>query len=154
MDMATEITIEVLNDLILINSDRTTIYEKLMKQIISDDPELGQIFKTIAADSRKYLYELAGHLDPSGQEFLKAIPSSSGKIYQVWASEKRVLTGKDRHAALLDSCEVCEKAIDNAYNEAMKQEITEGVRQVIAEQKNSLKKVYDRIKNLHQMQHI
>jgi len=151
--MATEITIEVLNDLILINSDRTTIYEKLMKQIISDDPELGQIFKTIAADSRKYLYELAGHLDPSGQEFLKAIPPSSGKIYQVWASEKRVLTGKDRQA-LLDSCERCEKAIDNAYSEAMKQEITEEVRHVIAEQKNSLKKVYDRIKNLHQMQHI
>lgn len=151
--MTIERTLEILNDLILINSDRSTAYEKAMKQIISDDPELGQFFKTMAADSRNYLYELAGHLDPSGQEFIKVIPPTSGRIYQAWSNEKKNFNGKDR-MALLDFCDTMEKALEKAYDEAIREEITKDVRQVIEEQKKILQRSYGRIKELQQVQHI
>ena len=153
MDITMERTIEVLNDLILINSDSSTVYEKEMKQIVSDDPELAHIFKTMAADSRKYLYELAGHLDPSGQEFIKVIPPTSGRIYQSWSNEKRITNGKDRNG-LLEFCETMRKATEKAYEEAMKEEVTEKVKQIIAAQKNSLKRSYASIKELQQVQHV
>lgn len=153
MDTMEERTISVLNDLILINSERSTAYEKAMKQIVTDDPGLAQVFKVIAADSRKYLYELAGQLDPSGQEFIKVIPPASGQLYQEWVNEKRIFPGKDRQA-LLDSCEFGETAISKAYEEALRQEITGEVKRLIAEQKNDLCKAHDKIRELQQLQHV
>ena len=152
MGSTIEKTIEILNDLILINSDRSTAYEKAMKLIAVEDSELAQIFKTMASDSRKYLYELAGHLDPSGQEFLKVIPPTSGRVYQKWTGEKNSFIGKDRYS-LLSSSELEEKAIENAYNEVMKEELPEEIKNIIAEQKNNLQKSYDRIRSMQQMQH-
>ena len=151
MDTTVERTIAILNDLILINSDRSTAYEKAMKQTVTEDPELAKVFKTMAADSRKYLYELAGHLDPSGQEFLKVIPPTSGRIYQEWSNERKKIVGKDRETVVASSKEG-EKAIGRAYDEAMKEAISDEVKQVIAEQKNNLRKALDRINSLQQVQ--
>ena len=151
MDKTGEKTIEVLNDLILINSDRSTAYEKAMRQIGSIDVELFQTFKTFAAESHKYLYELAGHLDPSGQELLKGIPTTNGKIYAAWENAKTIFNEKDRQALLVSS-EICEKAIQKAYDEALNVEIPEEIKQIIAEQRNDLGKAFDRISKLHEVQ--
>ena len=151
MSTANEKIVEVLNDLILINSDRSTAYEKAMKQAAGDDADVIRLFKNMAANSRKYLYELAGHIDPSGQELFKNIPFTNGKSYAVWANARTNFKINDRQA-LLASSGICEVAIEKAYDEALKEEIPEEIKQVIAQQKNELKKNREKIKRLHAMQ--
>jgi len=147
-----EKTSEVLNDLITINNDRIAGYEKAEKELKDDDIDLRTLFGQMTAESRSYVTDLSKYVAASGDE-----PTDktmlSGKIYRAWMDVKATFTGKDRKA-ILASCEFGEDAAQKAYDSALSSDadLTTEVRQLIMDQKTSLKKSHDRIKALRDKQ--
>ena len=137
---------ETLNDLVRINNDRITGYEKAADQAESIDVDLKVIFNKMAGESRDYIRELDEKVlslggKPSGDS------TFAGKIYRTWMDVKNTFTGSDR-TSILSSCEFGEDAAQKAYNEALESdaEMDAETRQLIMEQKNSLKTSHDIIK--------
>ncbi len=137
---------EVLNDLIQINNDRTTGYEKAATESESADIDLKAIFNKMADESRKFKSELTQEVSKLGEE-----PASDatglGKLHRVWMDVKATFTGHDRQA-ILDSCEFGEDAAQKAYRDALASdaEIDAETRQLITSQQASLKTSHDLIK--------
>lgn len=147
-----EKTSEVLNDLIRINNDRVTGYERAAKESAAEDVDLKAVFTHMADESRQYVNELTKYVVRTGEE-----PASgttvSGKIYRAWMDVKATFTGKNRKA-ILASCEYGEDAAQKAYDSALASdaEISTELRQVIMDQKTSLKKSHDKIKAMRDAQ--
>jgi uncharacterized protein (TIGR02284 family) len=144
-------TVEVLNDLIQINNDRIAGYTRAAKEAEREDQDLIAIFNRMADESRQYLAELTQQVVKLGGE-----PDSgttvSGKIYRAWMDVKATFTGKDRKS-ILASCEFGEDAAQKAYDAALTtdEELSTEVRQLIANQKSSLKTSHDVIKKYRDM---
>lgn len=147
-----EKTAEVLNDLIQINNDRIQGYEKASKETASEDADLRTLFDNMAAESRGYVRELTNHVAISGNEPADGT-TVKGKIYRTWMDVKATFSGKDRKA-ILASCEYGEDAAQKAYDEALATdaELPTEIRQLITDQKASLKKSHDKIKKMRDMQ--
>ena len=147
-----EKTSEVLNDLITINNDRIAGYNRAEKETDDKDADLQSLFRQMSAESRSYVTDLSKYVAASGDE-----PSDktmlSGKIYRAWMDVKATFSGKDRKA-ILASCEFGEDAAQKAYDAALSSdaELPTEVRQLIMDQKTSLKKSHDRIKALRDRQ--
>ncbi len=148
----TEKTAEVLNDLVKINNDRIAGYERAEKEAESDDMDLKALFRQMASESRTYVSELSRYVSRSG-EVPTDDTTASGKIYRAWMDVKATFTGNSRKA-ILSSCEFGEDAAQKAYDEALKSdaEISAEVRQLIMDQKTSLRRSHDKIKALRDTQ--
>jgi len=138
---------EVLNDLIEINNDRVTGYEKAADDTRQLDVDLQAIFLSMANDSRKYASELTERVASLGSEPATG-QTNKGKIYQVWMDVKATFTGHDRQS-ILESCEYGEDAAQKAYKDALASdaEIDAETRQLITDQQSSLKTAHDLVKN-------
>ena len=79
--------------------------------------------------------------------------TTKGKIYRVWMDVKATFSGKDRKA-ILASCEFGEDAAQKAYDSALASDadLPVEIRQLIMDQKTSLKKSHDRIKRMRDIQ--
>jgi uncharacterized protein (TIGR02284 family) len=143
---------EVLNDLIQINNDRVTGYEKASDESRSIDVDLQATFNKMANESRKYAAELTNEVQRLGGEPTTGT-TNSGKIYRVWMDVKATFSGKDRQS-ILESCEFGEDAAQKAYKEALASdaEISAQTRQLITDQQSSLKKSHDLIKKYRDAQ--
>lgn len=139
--------IEVLNDLIEINNDRVTGYEKASEETKNLDVDLQAIFHSMANDSRKYAAELTEQVRNLGGE-ASTDTTNKGKIYRVWMDVKATFSGHDRQS-VLESCEFGEDAAQRAYKEALASdaELDVPTRQLITGQQESLKTAHDLIKN-------
>ncbi len=139
--------IEVLNDLIEINNDRVTGYEKASEETKNLDVDLQAIFHSMANDSRKYAAELTEQVRNLGGE-ATTDTTNKGKIYRVWMDVKATFSGHDRQS-VLESCEFGEDAAQRAYKEALASDVELDVptRQLITGQQESLKTAHDLIKN-------
>ncbi|MEP6712610.1 MAG: PA2169 family four-helix-bundle protein [Ferruginibacter sp.] len=139
---------EVLNDLIQINNDRITGYEKAAEETKDIDVDLQGIFHKMADESRKYKAELTNEVTRLGGEPAEGT-TGMGKIYRVWMDVKATFSGHDRQSAL-DSCEFGEDAAQKAYRDALASdaEISAETRQLITSQKESLKTSHDTIRKL------
>ncbi len=137
---------EVLNDLIRINNDRITGYEKAADEARNIDVDLRTIFSRMAEESRQYAAELTQEVVKLGGEPATGT-TNSGKIYRVWMDVKATFTGSSRQA-ILENCEFGEDAAQKAYDSALKSdaEINADVRQLVTKQKASLKTSHDVIK--------
>jgi len=143
--MTTELT-EVLNDLIKINNDRVTGYEKAADESKDVDVDLQAIFHKMADESRKYVAELSNRVSELGGE-TESGQTGLGKLYQAWMDVKATFTGKDRHA-ILASCEYGEDAAQKAYRDALATDadMDTATRQLITTQQSALKTSHDLIK--------
>ncbi len=143
---------EVLNDLVRINNDRISGYERAIKEASDEDVDLKGLFRSMMNESETYVNELSSRITSLG-----GTPSddttAAGKVYRGWMDLKAVFTGKDR-TALLGSCEYGEDAAQKAYEEALRSdvEIDAETRQLIMDQKTSLKKSHDMIKKYRDLQ--
>ena len=146
MSTTNENLIEVLNDLIQIKYDRIEGYEKAIKETDDIDVDLQGLFQKMANESRGYVSELTSQVSALGGEVATGT-TNSGKIYRVWMDVKATFTGHSRQAAL-ESCEGGEDAAQEAYEDALASdaEIPADVRQLITDQKASLKTSHDLIK--------
>ena len=147
-----ENTAEALNDLIRINNDRIRGYEKAAEETKAKDTDLQAIFRQMAAESRSYVNDLRQYVDASGGDPVSST-TTAGKIYRAWMDVKATFTGKDRKA-ILASCEYGEDAAQKAYETALSSdaELPAETRQLIMDQKASLRRSHDRIKQLRDAQ--
>jgi uncharacterized protein (TIGR02284 family) len=138
--------IEVLNDLIRINNDRIVGYEKASDEARDIDVDLRAIFTRMGEESRQYAAELTQEVVKLGGDPATGT-TNSGKIYRVWMDVKATFSGKNRQA-VLENCEFGEDAAQKAYESALKSdaEIPSDIRQLITNQKSSLKTSHDVIK--------
>jgi uncharacterized protein (TIGR02284 family) len=148
-----EKTAEVINDLIRINNDRIEGYEKAADKAEPKDVDLQVIFRQMSAESRSYVNDLRRYVTGTEKEVDTDDTTLRGKIYRAWMDVKATFTGKDRKA-LLASCEFGEDAAQKAYDAALSSDaqLSADVRQLIMDQKSSLKKSHDRIKALRDKQ--
>ena len=136
---------ETLNDLIRINNDRVSGYNKAALQ--TEDNNLRTEFKEMSEQSRQFASELRGLVNEEGKEPAEGT-TVSGKIYRTWMDVKATFAGKDRKS-LLSSCEFGEDAAQRAYVSALKEDdVAPGIRNTIQSQQNSLKQSHDRIKRM------
>jgi len=150
--MATnEKLVTVLNDLIEINNDRVTGYNKAADETKDIDVDLKAIFYKMADESRNYLSELKQEVARLGGEPAEGT-TNSGKIYRVWMDLKATFTGHDRQS-VLESCEFGEDAAQKAYKAALisDAEMNSETRQLIMKQQTSLKTSHDLIKKYRDM---
>jgi len=143
--------IEVLNDLIKINNDRIEGYDKAIENAKTIDIGLQTIFSKMKSESIKYTAELHNRILQLGGEPTDDT-TVSGKLYRAWMDVKATFTGKDRKS-LLDACEYGEDAAQKAYKDALEDEDLPGdIRDLISEQKRSLRRSHDEIKAMRDMQ--
>jgi uncharacterized protein (TIGR02284 family) len=147
-----EKTYEVLNDLIQINNDRIEGYERAAKETAAEDADLRSLFLSMASESRRYVNELSQHVAQAGENPAEGT-TASGKLYRAWMDVKATFTGKDRKA-ILASCEYGEDAAQKAYEGALATdaELPTEIRQLITDQKSSLRKSHDKVKRLRDTQ--
>ena len=138
--------VTVLNDLIRINNDRVVGYEKAADEARDIDVDLRAIFTRMAEESRQYAAELTQEVVKLGGDPATGT-TNSGKIYRVWMDLKATFTGNSRQA-ILENCEYGEDAAQKAYESALKSdaEMTSDIRQLISNQKSSLRTSHDVIK--------
>ena len=143
--------VEVLNDLIEINTDRITGYEKASEETKDVDVDLQTIFNKMADESRQYKAELTQEVSRLGGEPAEG-RTKLGSIFQVWMDVKATFTGHDRQS-VLESCEFGEDAAQKAYRSALASdaEIDADTRQLISAQQVSLKSSHDIIKKHRDM---
>jgi uncharacterized protein (TIGR02284 family) len=143
--------IEVLNDLIRINNDRTAGYQRASDEARDMDVDLQAMFNRMADESRQYATELTAEVGRMGGDPATGT-TASGKIYRAWMDVKATFTGKDR-TAILASCEYGEDAAQRAYEDALASdaELPANIRQVITNQKAALKNSHDMIKKYRDM---
>jgi uncharacterized protein (TIGR02284 family) len=143
--------IEVLNDLIRINNDRIVGYQRASQEARDIDVDLRSIFTRMGEESKQYAAELTQEVVKLGGEPATGT-TASGKIYRVWMDVKATFTGHDRQT-VLNNCEFGEDAAQRAYETALASdaEMSSDVRQLIANQKSSLKTSHDVIKKYRDM---
>lgn len=143
--------IEVLNDLIRINHDRTDGYHKAVEELKPTDIDLKTMFTNMANTSMQYANALAAEVRNLG-----GAPASdstqSGKLYRVWMDIRSGISARDRKSVLA-LCEFGEDAALKAYNLALESDaaIPADVRQVIMEQKTALQSSHDVVKRYRDM---
>ena len=109
-------TIEILNDLLKINTDRADGYALAIQE--TKDADLKIMFRNMVEESKKNLGDLSRMIlqldgDPEFGE-----NTIAGKIYHVWMELKTSFTGKDRQS-ILNACEFGENAAVKAYKSAI-----------------------------------
>ena len=143
----TKETIEVLNDLIQINNDRITGYEKAIRETKAEDEDLKVLFATMIAESHRNKIALATEVQTMGAEVENGT-TTSGKIYRAWMDVKAVFTGHDRHTVLAN-CEAGEDAAKKAYRTALEHEALPAyIRELLVQQEGALLASHDEIKSL------
>ncbi len=146
--MPNENLIGVLNDLVEINNDRIKGYEKAIEELKGDDLDLKALFNRLADQSRDFKSELSSRIGRLGGE-VSTDTTNLGKIYRAWMDVKAGMSNDDRQT-VLNSCEYGEDAAQKAYDSALKSDAdmdTES-RQMITNQKQSLKAAHDQVKAL------
>lgn len=146
--------IEVLNDLIRINHDRTEGYHKAVEELKPTDIDLKTMFTNMANTSVQYANALSTEVRNLGGD--PATDSTqSGKLYRVWMDIKSGITARDRKSVLA-LCEFGEDAALKAYNLALESdaEIPAEIRQLIVEQKGSIQSSHDVVKRYRDMHEI
>lgn len=134
---------EALNDLIEINNDRVTGYEKAAAQ--AEDIDLRSIFNSYAADSKRFASELKELVTQEGEDPAEGT-TFRGKIYRTWMDVKATFGGDDRKG-LLSSCEFGEDAAQRAYKTALEdKDLPTEARSIVERQKEILRGAHDRIK--------
>ena len=140
-------TIEILNDLVVINNDRIVGYERALEETRAADTDVKALFTKMIDESRKIRVDLAGEVQALGGEF-ETGTTASGKLYRAWMDVKAVFTGHDRHTVLAN-CERGEDAAQNAYKEALTDNKLPGyIRTMLEAQQQMLRASHDKVKAL------
>jgi len=139
--------IEVLNDLIEINNDRIAGYQKAIEESKPADTDLEVLFLSMISQSHQVKNAPATEIQTLGGTITNGT-TARGKIYRAWMDVKAIFTGHDRKT-VLSNCEAGEDAAQDAYKSALEQDdIPAYIRNMLAEQKDRLRRSHDEIKAL------
>jgi uncharacterized protein (TIGR02284 family) len=147
-------TLELLNDLILINNDRIEGYERALKETVEggQDSDLAPIFLKFIDDSRRYKIEIGTEIQALGHDIEQGT-STGGKLHRAWIAVKETFTGHDRHS-ILEECEFGEDAIRNAYEDALSDDVLPAyIIDLLDNQMQEIMDAHDEIKSLRDSVH-
>jgi uncharacterized protein (TIGR02284 family) len=147
-------TLEVLNDLILINNDRIEGYEHALRELRDNDgfDEMEPVFLRFIDDSRRYKIELGSEVQALGWDMAEGT-TASGKLHRAWMAVKEAFTGFNVHN-LLEECERREDAIKMAYDDALRGEALPAyIIGMLDEQLTEIDDAHDEIKSLRDSVH-
>ncbi len=148
--MDTEESIDVLNNLIVINNDRIEGYKTASTETYAG--ELRSLFSTLEQTSQNCKKELEAEVNRLGgtpEEGTK----TSGKFYRIWMDLKAAITGSDRKA-ILQSCEYGETVAIGAYQDALEadmEDITYEQRAMLNAHLNFLKAYYEKVMSMQEL---
>lgn len=135
--------IEILNDLIRINEDRTEGYEKAMDELDDNSADIMETFSEIARKSQVFKNELSGAVLRLG-----GVPADNsagtGNVYQFWMD----LKSGGNNKSVLESCEFGEDAALKAYDEALEVGIKypDDIQGIILNQREMLEDSHETVK--------
>ncbi|WP_158989003.1 PA2169 family four-helix-bundle protein [Mucilaginibacter sp. L196] len=140
--------ISALNDLIKINNDRATGYQKAIES--TEEQKLKKLFEDYIEDSKEYVGDLTEHL-----HFLGGDPASgttlAGKFYHTWIDVKAKFSKKD-NVSILSDCEYGEDVANTAYRNALDDKELiwkdERIVNILSRHLKELKATHDHIKEL------
>ena len=140
-------TIEILNDLVLVNNDRIVGYEEALKEIEVDDGELRPLFLELIEQSHQFKMQLATEIEVLGSD-VESGTSTSGKIHRAWLEVKAAFSGHSEKN-ILEECESGEDAIKKAYESALDNEyLPNYIKDILREQQVYLLEAHDEIRSL------
>jgi len=146
MEKSKEI-VEVLNDLVMINNDRITGYQRAIKDLKTDDDDLKSLFDQMIVRSQKIKSDLVNEIQVLHGD-VETGTTDLGKIYRAWMEVKAVFTGESRHA-ILSNCEAGEDAAQKAYKKALETErLPAFLRELLTQQQITLKDSHNEIREL------
>jgi uncharacterized protein (TIGR02284 family) len=147
--------VDVLNDLIKINGDRITGYEKAASNLDNSEVMLKSLLYQISDESQEINNRLTDKVILLGGE--PATDSSiPGRIYHLWMDLQSTFSREENStASTLELCEFGEDAAQRAYKEAMKEskDFPEEIRHMIENQQHLLKMAHDLIRNQRNQNH-
>jgi uncharacterized protein (TIGR02284 family) len=141
-----EKNIEILNDLIKINNDRITGYQKAIENTDTLEAELKTLYARMVEESYEYNRELSEQVVKLGGE--PATDSTApGKLYHAWMDVKATFSGHDNKSTLA-ACEFGEDAAQKAYAKALEKDsaLPADAYDLIARQKSLLRGSHDLVK--------
>ncbi len=140
-------TVEVLNDLVRINNDRITGYERAIRETKPEDDDLKIFYATMIAESHRNKIALANELQALGAEIEQGT-STSGKIYRAWVEVRAIFTGHSRHT-ILANCQAAEDSTQQAYQSALEHNTLPAyIRELLVRQEEALRSNHDEIRAL------
>lgn len=148
--MDTEESIDVLNNLIVINNDRIEGYKTASTETYEE--ELRSLFSRLEQTSQNCKMELEAEVNRLGgtpEEGTK----TSGKFYRIWMDLKAAVTGSDRKA-ILESCEYGEKVAIDAYQDVLEddmEEVTFEQRAMLTTHLNLLRADYEKVMSMQEL---
>jgi len=139
--------VEVLNDLVMINNDRITGYERAIKELKQDDSDLKTLFDEMIIESQKIKSDLAHEIQVLHGDVEQG-STEMGKIYRAWMDVKAVFTGESRHS-ILANCEAGEDAAQKAYKNALETDrLPAFLKELLTSQQSKLRESHDEIRDL------
>lgn len=146
MEDVLSVYVPVLNDLILINNDRVTGYQKAIDQLPDKDNDLKVLFEGFISQSQTIAQELQQVVESAGS-FAEEGTTFEGKMYRAWMDVKAVFTDIDRKS-ILAACERGEDAAQSAYKDALNVVMPADIFSLLERQKADLKRSHDTVKAL------
>src|SRR5690606_11692181 len=141
---------ETLNDLVQINNDRIEGYQKAIENLKPEDMDLKPLFVSMIGESQNCKSELSNELNGLKAD-MEQSTTTSGKLYRAWMDVKAVFTGHDRKS-VLENCEFGEDAAQKAYKDAANTDLPAYIKELVLEQKRTLRESHDKIKLLRDSQ--
>ncbi len=139
--------VEVLNDLVMINNDRITGYQRAIKELKDEDGDLKSLFDQMIIESQQIKSDLVHEIQVLHGDVEKGT-TEMGKIYRAWMDVKALFTGENRHA-VLSNCEAGEDAAQKAYKKALETDKLPGfLRDLLSRQQATLRESHDEVRDL------
>ena len=144
--MDTDKSIDILNELIVINNDRVAGYKTAY--IEAEETDLKIVLERFQNTSEKNLVELSAAVLTLGGEVEEGT-RATGKFFRFWMDFKATLTGNNR-GTILDSCEYGEDKALEAYETALddKEDLAPDHLAMIVRQQAAIQSDHDQVKVL------
>jgi uncharacterized protein (TIGR02284 family) len=111
------------------------------------DSNLKSLFSEFSLQRAKFASELQGEARQLGENKPEHSSSTAGAMHRAWINLKSAITSGDDHAILAE----CERGEDSAvkeYQDAMEDDLSSPVRDIVARQYREVKSAHDRIRQL------
>lgn len=109
--------------------------------------QLKAVFADYSQQRSHFANELQSQAENQGETKPEDSSSAAGAVHRAWIGLKSAVSGGDEHAILAE----CERGEDSAvaeYKEALENDLSPSLREVVSRQYNDVKAAHDQIKNL------
>ena len=111
------------------------------------DAGLKTLFNEFSMQRARFAGELQAQAVQLGERDPEDSSSTAGAMHRAWINIKSAVTSQDDHAILAE-CERGEDSAVSEYKEALEEDISAPIRDIISRQYNEVQSAHDRIKAL------